>query len=210
MMKESRHTAVNEAKWDKWADTIDGKGWKYEYLRKAQDSVTALLEMKEDTRLLDIGCGNGWALKLTAGKNNDRGIYYGIDLSEKMIEKARENFEARENFHFLKANSESIPLEDNFFDYIICTNSFHHYLHPEKALQEMFRLLRPGGKTFILDPTADGGMMKMIDKFLKLTDRAHVKTYSTREFEKMMSNAGLVYLENQIVMGPVKIHTGKK
>ncbi|MGH2643929.1 MAG: class I SAM-dependent methyltransferase, partial [Chitinophagaceae bacterium] len=119
-MKESKHIAVNEAKWDKWAEKIDGKGWKYEYLRKAQDSIIALLEMKEDTRLLDVGCGTGKALFFASEKNNGNGIFYGVDLSEKMIEKAEANFVGKENFHFLKANAESIPLPDGFFDYIIC------------------------------------------------------------------------------------------
>ena len=53
-----------------------------------------------------------------------------------MIIKAREVAKGMENVKFYKASSEDLPLEDNFFDNIICTFSFHHYGHPEKALSE--------------------------------------------------------------------------
>lgn len=209
-MKEAKHIAINEAKWDKWASTLDEKGKRNDYLRKAQSDLIALLDMNENTRLLDIGCGTGRALVFAAERNKDYGEFYGVDISEKMIEKGKENFQGKENFHFIHANAESIPLGDNFFDYIITTNSFHHYLHPDKALKEMYRLLRPGGKLYLLDPTTDGIMMKIIDKILKATDKAHVKMYSTKEFKKMYSEAGFNYLRNNSILGPVKVHVGEK
>src|SRR5258708_6708825 len=126
-MEESKHKQLNEAKWDKWAGTIDGKGFKYEYLRRAQDSLITTLDIKENVHLLDIGCGTGRALAEAAKLANGKGLFYGLDLSAKMIDKAKENFKNIENFHFIKASSESIPLENDLFDIIISTNSFHHY-----------------------------------------------------------------------------------
>lgn len=209
-MKEAKHILINEAKWDEWADTLDEKGKRNDYLRKAQSDVIALLEMNENTHLLDIGCGTGKALAFAAEKNSGKGEFYGVDLSEKMIEKAKENFRGKENFHFIQANAEFIPLPDHSFDDIICTHSFHHYLHPIQALKEMHRLLKPAGKLYLLDPTTDGIMMKVIDKIVKLTDKAHVKMYSTKEFKNMFSVTGFQYLDNQVVMGPVKVHIGRK
>lgn len=209
-MKEAKHIAINEAKWDKWASTLDEKGKRNDYLRKAQSDLVELLEMNENTCLLDIGCGTGRALAFAAEKNNNFGEFYGVDISEKMIEKAKENFEGKENFHFIQANAESLPLTNNFFDYIISTNSFHHYLHPNKALKEMYRLLKPNGKLYLLDPTTDGIMMKVINKIIKLADKTHVKMYSTKEFKNMYSEAGFNYLNNKSILGPVKVHIGEK
>lgn len=209
-MKEARHIAINEAKWDKWADTLDGKGKRNEYLRDAQSQVISMLEMEDNTRLLDIGCGTGWALGLANKHSNGKGEFYGVDLSEKMIEKAKDNFKEKNNFHFIASNATAIPLQNAFFDFIVCTNSFHHYLRPDQALSEMHRLLKPGGKLYILDPTTDGMMMKLIDKIVKLSDKAHVKMYSTKEFEKMFTNAGLKYTGNKIIRGPEKVHIGEK
>ena len=91
-MKESKHIQLNEAKWDKWAESFDGKGWRYDYLRKAQSSVISLLDIKENMNFLDIGCGTGWAIGQVAKLVDNKGSFYGVDLSPKMIEKAKENF----------------------------------------------------------------------------------------------------------------------
>lgn len=203
-MKESKHIELNEAKWDKWANSLDGKGWRYDYLRHGQSGVISLLDIKENISFLDIGCGTGWALGQAAKLIDDKGSFYGVDLSAKMIEKAKENF------HFIKSNAESIPLDDNLFDIIICTNSFHHYLHPDKALKEMYRLLKVGGKIYILDPTADIWIIKIIDKLAKLLGHGHVKFYSTKEFKKLIVGAGLKYEGRETIRMHQKVHIGEK
>jgi SAM-dependent methyltransferase len=209
-MNESKHITLNKAKWDKWSETADGKGWLYDYLRKAQLSVIALIDVKENMNFLDIGCGTGWAVGRAAKAAGNIGSFYGVDLSSGMIEKAKANFHGYENFHFINANSESIPLDDNLFDNIICTNSFHHYLHPEKAMQEIWRLLKPGGKIYILDPVADIWYIKIIDKVIKLFEPQHVKIYSTVEFKIMMSEAGLKYIGYKVITCKQKVQIGEK
>ncbi len=157
MKDETKHVQMNEAMWDKWAeaDTLDNNGLQSRFLRAAQSKVISLLNIQPNVHFLDIGCGTGWAVGQAANLVKGNGLFYGVDLSPKMIEKAKENFRGKDNFHFLQANSESIPLDDNFFDIIICTNSFHHYLHPDNALKEMRRLLKDGGKLYLLDPVAE-------------------------------------------------------
>ena len=209
-MNESKHTALNKAKWDRWSETADGKGWLYDYLRRAQLSVIALLDIKENMNFLDIGCGTGWAVGQAAKAAGYRGAFYGVDLSSGMIEKAKMNFKDYDNFHFINASSESIPLDGNLFDSIICTNSFHHYLHPGKAMKEISRLLKPGGKIYILDPTADTWFIKIIDKVIKLFEPQHVKIYSTMEFKIMMSEAGLKYTGYKEITGKQKVQIGEK
>src|SRR5512141_2792383 len=103
-MKESRHISSNIEKWDKWAKIADGKGRMFDYLRKAQSAIISILDLKEDQNFLDIGCGTGWAVGQAAIAVGNRGSFYGIDLSPKMIEKAKENFSGSDNFHFLVAN----------------------------------------------------------------------------------------------------------
>jgi ubiquinone/menaquinone biosynthesis C-methylase UbiE len=207
---EERHIKINREKWDRWSETADGKGKLFDYLRKAQKSLIELADIREDQNLLDIGCGTGWALGQAARSVNYKGSFYGVDLSEGMIEKAKAKFAGNENFHFVVASSESVPFKDNFFDTIICSNSFHHYLHPEKAMSEIFRLLAPGGKIYILDPTADSLLIKIADKVIKLLEPAHVKIYSTAEYKNMMVTSRLNYLGNKKIQGQEKIHIGIK
>jgi ubiquinone/menaquinone biosynthesis C-methylase UbiE len=210
MKNESKHIQINEAKWDKWANSLDGKGWRYDYLRSAESGVISLLDIRENINFLDIGCGTGWAIGQVAKLVNNKGSFYGVDLSPKMIEKAKENFKGNDNFHFIKANAESIPLNDNLFDIIICTNSFHHYLYPDKALREIYRLLKYSGKFYILDPTADNFVFKIADKIIKLIEPGHVKLYSTKEFKNLIVNAGLKYISTEIIRAHQKVHIGQK
>lgn len=209
-MKESEHIRLNEIKWDKWAPIADGKGWRYEYLRKGQSHVISLADIKENMNFLDIGCGTGWALGQAARILNNKGHFYGVDISPKMIEKAKDNFKGYSNFQFIKANSEAIPLDNDFFDVIICTNSFHHYLHPEKVMKEIHRILKKGGKIYILDPISDYWFMKVIDKIIRLMDPAHVKMYSSKEFSVLMENAGIKYIGCDKTNRQHKVQIGEK
>ena len=209
-MKELIHIEINENKWDKWAKSYDGKGWRYIYLRKCQSGVVSLLDIKESICVLDIGCGTGWALGQIAKLVDGKGSFYGIDLSAKMIEKAKENFKEQKQFQFMKANAESIPLEDNKFDVIICTNSFHHYLNPDKALKEMYRLLKAEGKVYILDPTVDMWILKIVSKLIKLLDPSQVKLYSTKEFKELIIGSGLMYVGRRKIRMQQKVHMGEK
>jgi len=179
-------------------------------LRRAQSDLISILDIEEGISLLDVGCGTGWALRRVAELVHDNGAFYGVDLSPKMIERAKESFKGRSNFHFIQSNAESIPLEGVSFDVIICTNSFHHYLNPDRALKEMFRLLRYGGKTYILDPTADTWLIKTVDRVLGRFDTGHVRLYSTMDFQAMFSEAGMNYVRTRDVNSHEKIHIARK
>jgi ubiquinone/menaquinone biosynthesis C-methylase UbiE len=209
-MNESKHIKLNEEKWDKWAESADGKGKMFEYLRRAQKEVISLIDLKENMHFLDIGCGTGWAVGQAALCVENNGTFYGVDMSPRMIEKAIANFKDRSNFRFIRSSAESIPLEDNLFDIIICTNSFHHYLHPAKAMKEIFRLLKVGGKIYILDPTSDFWLVKVIDIIIKLIEPQHVKIYSSKEFKELMLGAGLKYKGYEIVKPQQKVQIGEK
>ena len=98
---------MNKAMWDQWAEenTLDNNGLNSRFLRAAQSKVISLLNIQPGVHFLDVGCGTGWAVGQVANLVNDKGLFYGVDLSPKMIEKAKENFSGKDNFHFLQANS---------------------------------------------------------------------------------------------------------
>ena len=210
MLTETKHIELNKAKWDKWADTLDDKGWRSNFLRQCQRDVISLMDLRENIRILDIGCGTGYALRLAAKLIDGNGKFFGVDLSGKMIEKAGLNFEGYENFQFIRADAESIPLDGGQFDFIICTNSFHHYLHPQKVMEEMKRLLTAGGKLYILDPTMDSIFLKIIGRLMHGVEKSMVKLYSTEEFKNMMIGAGLKYVGMVKVKNHQKVHIAEK
>lgn len=205
-----KHAELNETKWDQWAVTYDDNGVLHNSLRNSQSKLVSIIDIHENVHFIDAGCGTGYAVGEAAKRVNYKGLFYGVDLSSGMIEKAKEKFSDIENFHFITANVESIPLDSEFFNIIICTNSFHHYFNPGKALNEFYRLLKKGGKIYILDPTADSILVKIADKIIKLLEPQHVKLYSTKEFKQLFYHAGFKYSTLEITKGTDKIHIGEK
>lgn len=210
MKSETKHLQRNATKWDSWANSMDGDGRRYSFLRESQGKVISLLNVREGIHFLDVGCGTGWAVGQVAKLVNDKGLFYGVDLSPRMIEKAKSNFSGRGNLYFIQANVESIPLDDDFFDILICTNSFHHYPNPKRALEEMHRLLKEGGKIYILDPVADTWVVRLADRFIRLAEPEHVKIYSTHEYQQLFREAGLKYNASEIINWHQGIHIGEK
>lgn len=214
MERESEHFELNEKKWDSKAETFDEK--RFDYFRYYQKRVISLLHIRENQYFLDIGCGTGWAVRYVASLVKEGGRSHGIDLSSKMIKKAIENSNnyanPYKNTYFCKANAEELPFQNNFFDFVICTNSFHHYLKPSKALSEVYRVLKVGGRIYLLDPTTDGFIMKMVDRWDKNTEREHVKYYSTKDYVQLFTKAKLRYISNKSIFSYMseKIHIGEK
>jgi len=195
-MNESEHIRRNRKKWDRWSEVADGQGPVFDHLRRSQSKLISILDLKEGISLLDMGCGTGWAVGQIARTLGFSGKFYGADLSEKMLARARENHQGLSNIYFIQSNSENVLLESDMFDIIICTNSFHHYLHPERAVKEFHRLLKKGGKLYILDPAADMFIIKVVDMLIKLIEPEHVKIYSSAEFRGMFIASGMKYLDS--------------
>ncbi len=212
-MEKLQHAELNKKKWDARAGTYDEK--RFDYFRWMQKRLVSLIDLKEGQRLLDMGCGTGWAIKYAAGLVNGNGEFYGVDLSPKMIEKATTNAAGLKNIHFVQANTEALPFEDNFFDTIICSNSFHHYFNPKKVLSEVRRVLKPGGRIYILDVTSDGLIARSINRRAQKKESEHVKFYNSKEFDTFFIGAKLHHIASQPLwkFDPsriMKAHIGEK
>jgi len=159
---------------------------------------------------LDLGCGTGWAVRCAADLACGRGEFYGVDNSLKMIEAAQAKSLSYKNIHFYKSIAENLPFQENFFDTIISTNAFHHFADPDKVLKEANRVLKPKGRIYIFDVTADNFIIRLLDKLSKKTEQGHVKIYSTKEYQKLFENAILRYAGHKWVMISMKTHIGEK
>ena len=197
-MHQPTHAALNQAKFDAWASTYERK--RYDFFRRMQERVLRQLDLKEGMRLLDVGCGTGWAVRRASSMIGSGGRAYGVDLSSKMIENARDAAKGTRNVEFLQASSEELPFSDASFDRVMCTMSFHHYLYPKKAVREMARVLTPAGRVCIVDPTADNFFMRWADAFITRRNPDHVKMYSSKEFKGLFEEAELRYLGSGRIM----------
>lgn len=115
------------------------------------ENIFEFLKDKEYTKLLDIGCGTGYLIDMLSKDYNAE--FTGLDLSPEMIKQA--NNKKIKNAIFVEGRSDEIPFDDNTFDIITCSQSFHHYPDTDKAMQEAKRVLKPGG-LYVLSDTGVG------------------------------------------------------
>jgi ubiquinone/menaquinone biosynthesis C-methylase UbiE len=101
-------------------------------------------------RLLDVGCGEGDFIFRSKAKFKE---CYGIDVSSLRIERAEERSKEildGDNIHFCDCDvDEGIPFNDSFFDVVTCIAVLEHVFNPPNVLDEIHRVLKPGG-TFIV------------------------------------------------------------
>ena len=96
-------------------------------------------------QVLDVGCGTG-ELLATMAQRWPQTSFTGLDLSAEMLSVAGAKDYNGAEVRLLPANVYEIPLEDDTFDLVTNTTSSHFYLEFERALQEITRVLRPGGR----------------------------------------------------------------
>lgn len=101
---------------------------------------------------LDVGSANG-ALVFELVKNGAKKMY-GIDLAEEFIKKSTETAKKRKisNVEFKEADAKELPYPDNFFDFVICTEVLEHVPDFRVAIEEIERVLKPGGQFVITTP----------------------------------------------------------
>jgi SAM-dependent methyltransferase len=104
------------------------------------------LGISPGAELLDLSCGQGLFLKAAA----EQGVRVtGLDLSSVAIANTRRRVpQAR----LVVANAEKVPFKKESFDWVTCWGSLEHYAHPEKALGEIRRVLRPEGRAVVYVP----------------------------------------------------------
>jgi len=197
----------NEELWDSRAETYDTR---FSFTRWTQRKLVSLLQLGDNPYLLDLACGTGWALRYAANRTNGQGEFYGVDNSSKMIAQAQAKSQSCGSLHFYKARVEALPFDDDFFHVVMSSNAFHHFSNPEKALREANRVLKPKGKLYILDITANNAFMRLVDRFSRKVEPAHVKLYSTKEFQALFERAGLCYITSKRIIPAIEVHIAEK
>ncbi len=119
--------------------------------------VRQVMQYRPQGQLADIGCGPGYLLAALARAFPDLDLV-GIDLSEEMIAAARHNLEAAglgARVDYRVGDSEQLPLEDNSLDFAVSSLSLHHWSDPPRALDEIYRVCKPGGQMLLFDLRRD-------------------------------------------------------
>jgi len=131
--------------------------------------VIEQLEIRPGEKILDLGCGNGWATRILAQKH--AGVQaIGVDASPRMIARADELHSFTIRARYEHGSFEALDFRDGEFDRLFSMEALYYASDLEKALSEAFRVLKPGGQaTVIVDfykespATADWGNVMGLD-----------------------------------------------
>lgn len=150
------------------------------------------------TTVVDVGCGTGVLLKRFAdgyrSSNTQLPKLIGIEPSAAMAENAKAKFvhETKSVAEFKFAPAEDLPLQDQSVDVVCSTSAFHFFFNKEKALGEMKRVLKKGGKLIITDWCADYLLVKLYNWFERVRWFRHEypRPIGTKQMLDMVQEAG--------------------
>lgn len=141
---------------------------------------------------LDIATGAGHAA-FTLAKEAKH--VTGIDITENMLTFANQNAKDRgvANVDFRVGDALALDFEADSFDIVTCRVSAHHFSAPQRAVAEMARVLKPGGRVVIVDTISpeDPALDTFENAIELLRDASHVRNYRASEWLEMFGSAGL-------------------
>jgi ubiquinone/menaquinone biosynthesis C-methylase UbiE len=136
--------------------------WYANLTRKSLDDFKALARRVADrlparSSTLEVAPGPGY-FAIELAKLGDYQIT-GLDISQTFVEIARANASrAKVRIDFRRGNASQMPLDDDAFDFLLCCAAFKNFTEPLRAIEEMHRVLKPGGQALIIDLRRDASM----------------------------------------------------
>lgn len=132
--------------WDRAGDHY-GRFWARQ-VEPAQERLLEMAALQPGERVLDVACGPGLVTFPAAEAVGPEGEVVGADISETMVETASREAEARTlgNTEFVRTDAESLDFPDGSFDAVLCSLGLMYAPEPRVAVEEMHRVLRPGGR----------------------------------------------------------------
>jgi arsenite methyltransferase len=160
-------------------------------------ALLEMLDVSEGQHVLDVGSGNGILVREMLEIVGPSGRVCGVDTSEPMVEMATA---ICPNGTFFKANATDLPFEDQSFDAVTASQLLCFVAEVDKALAEMFRVLRPGGRLVILD--SDWGSLvwhtrhpSLMNRIIELLTGPYADAHIPRTLSRRLTKAGFCIKE---------------
>jgi ubiquinone/menaquinone biosynthesis C-methylase UbiE len=133
-------------------------------------TVLRMAEKGDRTRTLDLACGPGVFSRPLARRSS--GIYIGLDLSRPMLNQAQRSThkDGMRNLTFIRATAFRLPFVDAAFTYVNCCGALHLFDRPDAALDEVARVLGPGGHFCVqttIRPSRSVGFAYFLERFIR-------------------------------------------
>lgn len=155
------------------------------YHARRLEAAFRLLHPTPDQVVLDAGCGSGALAARLAGRSR---VVEAIDIAANALDPRHA---AIPNLRFQAMNLEALAYPDRHFDGIVCVETLEHLLHPEKAIQELSRVLKPDGAFVLTYPTINRTTAKRLGLGRIIPISEHITEWNYDELAHTLRAAGL-------------------
>jgi arsenite methyltransferase len=158
---------------------------------------TAVADLHDGEVVLDLGSGGGEDVFIAAGRVGPAGRVYGVDMTDEMLELARQNQREAgvENVEFLKGTIENVPLPDDSVDVIISNCVINLSADKPAVFREAARVLRPGGGIAVTDIVAHAEMDEETRRDMAQWTGCIAGALTENEFRSELEAAGFEEIE---------------
>jgi SAM-dependent methyltransferase len=159
--------------------------------RDGMDLMLELSGVERSDRVLDVACGPGLVACAFAVR---AGHVTGIDLTPSMIDEARRLQQARglDNLSWQVGAAAPLPFADETFSLVITRYTLHHFEYPARAVDEMFRVCRRGGRVLVTDLSIPSPQGQRFDAIEQLRDPSHVRALPPEELRALFARADAI------------------
>lgn len=136
-------------RFNRWARWGVGTDMEQIHLRMAQKTLKEM-NLSPSQRILELGCGEGWASRLMAQMAGEDSRVVAMDIADEMVRCAKNKSVGMGNMSFVCGAAEYIPFQDSFFDVVLSIEAFYYIKNQDKALRELYRVMAPNGRLYLL------------------------------------------------------------
>jgi ubiquinone/menaquinone biosynthesis C-methylase UbiE len=136
-----------QEEFDSWAESGRDRGMEDRHWHTAKHAL-ARMPVGKDDRILDLGCGSGYALRALR-ETQGTSLSVGLDGSSEMVQNARE-YTDEELIEYLTGDFHQLPFDDNSINHVWSMEAFYYAQEPIQVLEEIKRILKPGGTFYCL------------------------------------------------------------
>jgi arsenite methyltransferase len=169
-----------------------------------RQAVVESLQLQPGERVLDVGSGPGFLVSEIAEVVGPSGVVYGVDISESMVEMARQRCADFRSVTIEVGDAHHLKFVDSEFDVVVSTQVLEYLTDPVGALAQMYRILCPGGRIEILatDWTSmvwHGSDKRLMDRVLMAWSKHCLDPHLPRTLSQKLRSAGFEIMDRRII-----------
>lgn len=180
---------------DRWSAGYDNFVFAW-WMHHLQKKAVAELPPLSEGKLLEVGFGTGMLISSLSKKFRGRMRITGVDISPEMLKKAGAKLRGLPSVELMIADAEKLPFKSGTFDFVVSTLAVHHFPNALKAIKEMCRVLKKGGRLVVVD--ADF-FLPAVNSIAKLIEPGFVRMHTKKEFKCMFEMAGVLPVKQKRV-----------